>query len=126
MASPLQRVGPGLITKPVADVVNITSIDEDGELLKNLGHKLVERLHPVTGKHEVSVDVKVASLVAVDLNTKGVHNILLVEVLGDPAKSSIAEVGRVLTLATDIVDVATSALVRSDHGIVAVNGGGNA
>jgi hypothetical protein len=86
----------------------------------------MERLHPVTGKHEVAVDVKVASLIAIDLNTEGVHDVLLVQVLGNPAKSGIAEVGRVLTLATDVIDVAAGALIRSNHGIVAVNGGGHA
>jgi len=80
------------------------------------------RLHPVTRKQEVAVDVKVAAIVAVDLNTKSLHDRLLVQVVTDPAKGGVAQVSAVLTVTADIVDIAASALVGADQGIVAVNG----
>ena len=126
VAGPLERVGPGLVAQPVADEVSIAGIDEDRDLLEKLGDKLVVGLHPVAGEEEVAVDVHVAAVIAVDLNTKSGLNIVLVEVLRDPAESRVAEVATVLAVATDVVDVAASALVRTHHGVVAVDAGGNA
>lgn len=123
LARPLKGLAPGLVTEPVADEIGITSVDEDRDLLKNAGNEAVERLHPVTLEQEVAVDVEVAAVVAGDLGTNSLHDVGLVEVLGDPAKLSVAEVAAVLALATDIIDVLTSALVRSQQGVVAVDGG---
>lgn len=126
VAGPLELVGPGLVSEPVADEVGITGVDENWDLLQNLGDKLMVRLHPITGKEEVAVDVHVAAVVVVDLDTESGLDVLLVEIFGDPAKSGVAKVAAVLTAASDIVDVATSALVRTHHGVVAVDAGGNA
>lgn len=123
LARPLQSLSPGLVAEPVADKVGITGVDQDGDLLEDLGNKAVERLHPVTLEEEVAVDVKVAAVIAIDLSTNGVANLLLVQVFADPAESAVAEVAAVLTLATDVIDVLTGALVRSNEGIVAVDGG---
>lgn len=84
VTGPLELVGPGLIAEPVADEIGVTSVDEHRDLLENTGHKQVERLHPITVEKEVSVDIEVAAVVAVDcLNAKGLHDILLVQVLVD-------------------------------------------
>jgi hypothetical protein len=65
----------------------------------------VEWLHPVTLEEEVSVDVKVATVIGADLDTEFCLNILLVEVLADPSESGVTQVARILTLATNIIDV---------------------
>jgi hypothetical protein len=65
----------------------------------------VERLHPVTLKEEVSVDIKVATVISADLNTELGLNFLLVEILANPPKSGVAQIARILTLSADIVDV---------------------
>lgn len=123
---PLQSIRPGLVTEPVANEISITSINQDWDLLKDSWHKTVERLHPVTLEEEVAVDVKVARVVRRHLNTKGLHNLFLVEVLGNPSKSWVAEIVVVLALATDIIDVLAGALVWANHGVVAVDGGWDA
>ncbi|KAI6772036.1 hypothetical protein HG530_002994 [Fusarium avenaceum] len=125
LARPLELVGPGLVTEPVADEIGITSVDENGDLVKNVGDELVERLHPVTGKEEVSVDVHVAAVVAADLSTKSLLDLLTVQVIGDVAKTRVAKVGAVLTLASDVVDILAGALVGAHHGVVAVDAGGD-
>jgi len=62
-------------------------------------------LHPVTLEEEVAVDIKVAAVVAADFNTELLLDICLVQILTDPAKSGVAEVVRILTFATDVVNV---------------------
>lgn len=126
VAGPVKNVGPGLVAEPVADEIGITSIDENGNLLQDLGDKLMVGLHPVTGKEEVAVDVHVAAVIAADLNTKSLLDVVLVEVVGDVSESGVAEVAAVLALAANVVDVETSALVRTHHGIVAVDAGRDA
>jgi hypothetical protein len=83
-------------------------------------------LHPVTSKEEVSVDVHVAAVVAADLGAESVLNVLAVEVLGDVAQTRVAQVGAILTVASDIIDVAASSLVGTHHGVVAVDAGRHA
>lgn len=123
---PLKSISPSSVTKPVADEISITSIDQDWDLLKNVWNKAVEWLHPVTSEQKVAVDIKVARVVGVDLDTEGLHHNLLVEVLGDPAESGVAEVGVVLALAADVIDVLAGTLVWAHHGVVAVDGGWDA
>lgn len=86
LALPLESVGPGLVSEPVADKVGITSIDQDWDLLEDLGNELLEWKHPIspiniTSRQEifenlpvaveqkVPVDVKVATLKAADLGS---------------------------------------------------------
>lgn len=126
LTGPLESLGPGTVAEPVADVVSITSVDEDGDLLEKLGNNAVEGLEPVASEEEVAVDVKVAAVVAVDLGAEGLLDGILVQVVGDPAKSRVTQVAAVLALATDVVDVLSGALVRADEGVVAVDAGGDA
>ena len=126
VARPLELVGPSLVSEPVADEVNITSVDKNRDLLQDLGDKLVVGLHPITGKHEVAVNVEVATVIAVDLGTDGLADLLLVKELGDPAHGRVAQVGGILARSTNVVDVATGALVGTHHGVVAVDGGRDA
>ena len=121
LARPLQSLGPGLVAEPVADVVGVTGVDEDGDLLEDAGNDAVEGLHPVTAKEEVTVDVEVAGFVVADLSADGLHDLLLVEEALYPVKLIVAEAVAAARLA-NIVDVLASALVRTDHGVVAVDG----
>ena len=124
LARPLKGLGPRLVAEPVADVVSITSVDKDWNLLKDTRNEAVVWLHPVTLQQEVAVDVEVAAVVGVDLCANGLHDLLLVEVRGDPVNLVIAEV--VVTAGSaDVVDVLASALIRANHGVVAVDGGGH-
>jgi len=77
-------------------------------------------------EQEVAVDVEVAALIAVNLHSKGVHNVFLVEVVTDPTESRVAEVVAILALSTDVVHIHSGALVRTNEGIVAVDASGNA
>lgn len=92
VAGPVQLVGPSLVTEPVADEVGITGIDEDRDLLEQARNEQVEGLHPVALEKEVTVDVEVAAVVAVDsLDAEGFHDVLLVEVLVDVSETRVAE-----------------------------------
>jgi hypothetical protein len=84
----------------------------------------VERLHPITGEEEVSVDVKVARVVLADLGAESLHDLGSVEVLADPVKLIVAKTVAAALLG-DVVRVAASLLVRTNHGVVAVDGGRN-
>jgi hypothetical protein len=86
----------------------------------------MEGHHPITCKEEVAVDIKIAALIVGNLYTKCVLHILLVQIVADPSKLSVAEIALIGTLATDIVDILASALVWANHGIVAVDGSRNA
>lgn len=126
LAGPLKSLGPSLVAEPVADEVGITSIDEDRDLLEDTGNKTMEGLHPVTLEEEVTVDIEVAAVIALNLNAKSIHDILLVEVVADPAESAVAEVVVILALSTDVIDVLASALVGANELVVAVDGSRNA
>jgi hypothetical protein len=105
LAWPLKSVSPSLVSEPVADKVGVTSVNENWDLLKDSWYETVEWLHPVTLEEEVAVDIKVAAVIIADFNTKLLLDICLVQVLADPAKSRVAEVVRILALATDVVNV---------------------
>lgn len=124
VARPLKFVGPGLVSEPVADKVSVTSIDQDRDLIQDLGNKSEVGLHPVTLQQEVAVDIKVAAIVAVHLGTKSLHDLGLVQPLGNILELVIAKVAA-LAVSANIVRVAATALVRSNHSIIAVNACGN-
>ena len=126
LAGPLKSLRPGLVAKPVADEVGITGINQNGDLLKDSGDEAVVRLEPVTGEEEVTVNVEVARVVAVNLSTDSVADALLTEILADVAHTLVAEVALILALAANVIDVLAGALVRSEHGVVTVDGGRNA
>jgi hypothetical protein len=125
VARPLELVGPSQVAEPVADEVGITGVDQDGDLLENARNKAVEGLHPVTLEQEVAVDVHVARSVVADLSAESLHDVGTVEVLLDPLELVVAEVAAG-ALGADVVGVHASALVGTDHSVVAVDGGGNA
>lgn len=52
-------------------------------------------------------------------------NLSLVQELADPAERRVTKVVRVLTLATDVIHVLSSSLVRANHGVVTVDAGWN-
>lgn len=123
LAGPLKLVGPSLVSEPVANEVGITGVDEHGNLLQNARHKKVERLHPITIEQEIAVDVEVAAVVAIDcLYAKGLHNVLLVQVLVDGGKARVAEAAS-FAVNANIVRVTARLLVGADHLVVAVDGG---
>lgn len=139
LTGPLESLGPGVVSEPVADEVGITSVDKDWDLFQDTGDEAVEWLHPVALEQEVAVDVKVAAVVAGDFGADSSLDGLIVQPIADPSKSGVAEVAIVLTLASDIVDVlenlistklmtvnVTSAylaspLIRTNHGVVTVD-----
>jgi len=126
LARPLKSLRPSLVTEPVANEVSITGVNQDGDLLKNTRHQAVVRLEPISVEEEVTVDIEVARVVTIDLSTDGVTHALLAKVLADPAHALVAQVAGVLALAANIVDILAGALVRSEHGVVTVDGGGDA
>lgn len=123
LAAPLEHLSPGVVSEPVADKVGIASVDKDGDLSEKVDDEPVEWKHPVTVKQEVPVDVEVARLVRRNLGAEGLDDFRLVQVVGDPAKLGVAQVGGILARAADIVNVDSRALIRTDHGVVAVDGG---
>lgn len=97
------------------------SVDQDRHLLQDTGHQAVERHHPISSEQEVSVDIKVATFVAVNFGAKRLHHLRLVEPLADPSELSVAERSTVLALYTDVIGVLSSALVRANDSIIAVD-----
>lgn len=125
LSRPFKGLSPRLVAKPVANEVSITSIDQDGDLLEDIRDDAVVWLHPVTVEEEVTVDVEVAGIVAVNLGTNSLQNLRLVEVLGDVAETLVAKVAVVLALAANVINVLSSALVRTQQGVVAVDRSGH-
>jgi hypothetical protein len=123
---PLESLGPGLVTEPVADEIGVTSVDQDWDLLKDAWYETVEWLHPIALEEEVSVDIEVAAVVAADFNAKLLLDIGLVQEVADPAESRVAKVVGILALSTDIIDILASSLVWSNHSVVAVDTGRDA
>lgn len=86
----------------------------------------MEGLHPITVEQEVAVDVEVAAIVAIDcLYAKGLHNVLLVQVLVDGGKARVAKAAS-FAVNANIVRVTARLLVGADHLVVAVDGSRNA
>lgn len=126
LTRPLQSLGPGLVAQPVADEIGVTGVDQDRDLFQNAGDHAVVWLHPVSVEQEVAVDVEVARVIAFDLSASRLANLALVQEVAYVTHTLVAEIAVVLTLATNIVDILSSALVRANHGIVAVDRSGNA
>jgi len=125
LTRPLQRIGPSLITKPVANEISIASINQDWNLLKDTWHETVERLHPITLEEEVAVNVEITAVITANFNSKFLLNSLLVQIFADPAKGRITEVAGILAWTADIVDVLSSTLIRAQQSVVAVDASGN-
>lgn len=123
LSGPLKGFSPGLVAQPVADEIGVTSVDQDRDLLQESRNETVVGLHPVTVEEEVAVDVKVARVVAIDLSANSLNDLGLVQVVADVAHGRVAEVGAILALTTNVVDVLSGALVRGKEGVVTVDGG---
>ena len=87
---PLKCQGPGLVTEPIADIVCISCVDENWDLLKDAWDEAMERLEPIPSEQKRSIDIEVARIVFGYLNTKFTLDIGTVEVVRDPAKSRVA------------------------------------
>jgi len=120
LAGPLESLSPGLVAEPIANIVGITSVDENRDLLKDAWDQSVEWLHPVTLEEEVTVDIEVAALVGRNLGAKRLLHFGFVEIGSDPLKIIVAQAAT-LALTTDIVDVLAGSLIGTNHGIVAVD-----
>ena len=81
----------------------------------------MERHHPVSSEQEVSVHIEVAAFIVVNLSAKSLHHLRLVEPCADPSKLSVAKRSTILALNTDIVRILSSALVRSNDSVVAID-----
>lgn len=121
VAGPFKCLCPGFVSKPVADVVGVAGVDQDGHLLEKCWDKTVEWLHPVTLEEEVAIDVEIAGLVALDLHTQCFHHRGFVEPFRDISKLLVAEIATILTLSPNIVDILASALIGADQSVVAVD-----
>jgi hypothetical protein len=117
LTRPLKSLSPSLVPEPIADEVSITGIDQDWNLLKDAWHKAVEWLHPVTLEKEVSVDVEIAAIIAANFGTKLSLDFFLIEIFANIAQSRVAEVARVLALATDVIDILEKILAMIQTGI---------
>jgi hypothetical protein len=122
LSGPLESFSPGTVSEPVANVISVTGIDQDRDLLEEFDDKFVEWQHPVSIEEEVAIDVKVARLIRRNLGPERRYNILLVEILRDPAHFRVAKVVRIFTLPANVIDIQSGALIRADHSIVAVDG----
>jgi hypothetical protein len=111
---------------PTANIVGITSIDENRDLFKYSWDQTMERQHPVAGEQEISVNIEVAAVIFADFGTKLRHDSLLIQILADPAKSGIAQVARVLTFSAHIIDIVPGLLIRTNQCIIAVDAGRDA
>jgi len=125
LTRPLKSLGPGLVSKPIADKVGITSIDQNRDFLEDAWHEAVEWLHPVALEKEISIDIEVAAVIAAHFDAKFLLDFFLVQILADVAKSRIAEVAGIFALATNIIDVLASSLVGTDESVVAIDACGN-
>jgi hypothetical protein len=120
LTAPLQGLSPGVITEPVTDVISVTSIDQDGDLLQQVGNERVEGQHPVTVKQEVAIDVKIARLELGNLASQSFDNFWIVQVLADPLHFIVAKRVTAFARTTDVIDIRAGTLVRADHSIVAI------
>lgn len=85
----------------------------------------MEWLHPVALEQEVAIDIEVAALVAVDLNSQSVLYPFLVQVLADVAEHGVAKITGIFTFTAHIIDVLPGTLERADHSVIAVNRSGD-
>lgn len=67
------------------------SVDQDGHLLEDTRDYAVERHHPVARHQEASVDIEIATLIAVDLSAERFHDLRLIEPFADPSKLGVAQ-----------------------------------
>lgn len=67
---------------------------------------MVKWLHPITVQQEVSIDVEVATIVAIDFNSKTLHHRWLIEPLVNVVKPIVTK-WIVATLYTDIIWILT-------------------
>lgn len=93
--------------------------------MRNSQHKFASQKKDKKKRNYSPVNVKVAAVIAADLNSEFLHDSLVIEVGRNPAKSRVAEVARIFTLATNVVNVLTGLLVWSNHSVVAVDGSWN-
>lgn len=63
--------------------------------------------HPISLEQEIAINIEVAAIIAANFSAKLLHNLVLVQILADPSQCRIAEIARILTFATDIVNVLT-------------------
>ena len=95
-------------------------VDKHRDLGEDARNQTVERLHPVALEQEVAVDVEVAALVVVDFSAEGFLHVRTVQVLADPVELVVTQAAT-LTFATDVIDVLAGALIRANHGVVAID-----
>ena len=118
---PFKSISPCGIAQPVADEVSITSIDQYWNLVQDVWNETVERLHPVPSEKEVPIHVKVAPIIAVNLHSKSLHDLWLVQIIVDPPKLGVAQTS-ILARFTHIVWILTGSLIRTEDGVIAVDG----
>ena len=122
VVGPWQSVGPRLVTQPVTDKVLVSSIDKNRNIFfQQVDDVLVVRLHPVTSKHEVAVDIKVARLVLFHFHTQLFLDFWQVQILVNVLQVLVAQAGA-FTHGSNVIHVTTSLLVWTHLRIVTVDG----
>lgn len=127
LTRPGKLQSPSLVAHPVANEVGIARVQQHTDtILKQWGDHVVEGFHPVALEHEAHVDLHVARLVLVNLDTERGLDILLVQVGLDGVQDGVAQSTIALALLADIIGVLLGHLVGGDHFLVAVGRGGQA
>ena len=111
-----------MVSEPVANIVGVTCVDEDWNLLNDAGYQSVKGFHPVTLEEEVPIDIEIAAVVGVDFDAKARLDFRLVEPLRNVAELRVAEVAAVLAFTANVINILACTLVGTDHSIVAING----
>ena len=81
----------------------------------------MKRLHPITRKQEVPVDIEIAAVVRIRLRSKRLKHVGLVKVLSDPVELLVAQATAISALDADIVGVLARSLIGADYRVVAVD-----
>lgn len=85
----------------------------------------MEWFHPITGDQEIPVYIKVAAIVAFNLNPETLHDLGFVQPLSDPTNLRVAKRATIRTLRAYVIWILSTPLVRPDHVVIAVDGGRN-
>lgn len=86
----------------------------------------MKRLHPIPRKQEISINVKIATIISIRLRSQRLNHFRLVQVLSDPVELLVAQAASIGAFDADIVGVLARALIGADDGVVAVDACGDA
>ena len=103
VAGPLESIGPSLVAEPVADEVDVTGVDQHGNLSQDIGHHLLDGQEPVAALAKGRVDLFAAVFEAFDLYSESLQDLGLVEPRLDVVHFLVAEVS--FTILANVVHI---------------------